>query len=448
MFMAAQYPRILAQRLRASLRGAISLLSPGQWLAVAVLAFSGMAAFGVAPDSTLDLALQEAVTRSLPHPTVAALPGADAAGYWREERVQRGDTLGRVLSRLGVDDPDALKFVHADPVARSLYQLKPGKPLRVETDAEGRLLALRSLAGNGELLSLSRTPEGLSASIGPAPTEVQWKMAAGEIRSSLFAAADAADLPDPVTRQLADVFEGDIDFYHDLRRGDRFAVVYEMRYVDGEPVGVGRIIAAEFVNDGRTFRAFLWRGADGYEGYRTEDGSALRKAFLRSPMEFSRITSGFTQARFHPILQTWRAHKGIDYAAPMGTPVRATADGKVLFAGMQNGYGNVIHIQHQGVFSTLYAHLSAFAPDIHPGSHVAQGAVIAFVGETGWATGPHLHYEFRVNNEQQNPDSVALPNGEPLTPSETATFLAGVAPALRQLALAGSSPRGLLAAGE
>ena len=446
--MIAQYPRILTQRLRASVRGAISFLSPGQWLAVAVLAFSGMAAFGVAPDSTLDLAVTEAVTRSLPHPIVTALPGADVDSYWREERVQRGDTFGRVLSRLGVDDPDALKFVRADPVARVLYQLKPGKPLRVETDADGRLLALRSPAGNGELLSLVRTPEGLSASIGPAPTEVAWKMAAGEIRSSLFAAADAADLPDPVTRQLAEVFEGDIDFYHDLRRGDRFAVVYEMRFVDGEPVGAGRIIAAEFVNDGRTFRAFLWRGADGYEGYYTEDGSALRKAFLRSPMEFSRITSGFTQARFHPILQTWRAHKGVDYAAPMGTPVRATADGKVLFSGVQNGYGNVIHIQHQGVFSTLYAHLSAFAPDIHPGSHVAQGAVIAFVGETGWATGPHLHYEFRVNNEQQNPDSVALPNGEPLTPSETATFLAGVAPALRQLALAGSSPRGLLAAGE
>ncbi|MEP6658087.1 MAG: peptidoglycan DD-metalloendopeptidase family protein [Betaproteobacteria bacterium] len=448
MSMTAQYPRILAQRLHASVRGVISFLSPGQWLAVTVLAFSGMAAFGVAPDSTLDLAVTEAVTRSLPHPTVTALPGADGDGYWREERVQRGDTFGRVLSRLGVDDPDALKFVRADPVARALYQLKPGKPLRVETDADGRLLALRSPAGNGELLSLVRTAEGLSASIGPAPTEVAWKMAAGEIRSSLFAAADAADLPDPVTRQLAEVFEGDIDFYHDLRRGDRFAVVYEMRYVDGEPVGAGRIIAAEFVNDGRTFRAFLWRGADGYEGYYAEDGSALRKAFLRSPMEFSRITSGFTQARFHPILQTWRAHKGIDYAAPMGTPVRATAEGKVLVAGVQNGYGNVIHIQHQGIFSTLYAHLSAFAPDIHPGSHVAQGAVIGFVGETGWATGPHLHYEFRVNNEQQNPDMVALPNGEPLTPSQKATFLAGVAPALRQLELAGSSPRGMLAAGE
>jgi murein DD-endopeptidase MepM/ murein hydrolase activator NlpD len=298
------------------------------------------------------------------------------------------------------------------------------------------------------MLSINRSGDALSAKLGPAPTTVQWKMASGEIQSSLFAAADEADLPDNVTRQLADVFAGDIDFHHDLKRGDRFAVVYELRYVDGEPVGAGRIIAAEFINDGDTFRAYLWRGPDGTESYYGEDGTPLRKAFLRSPMEFSRVTSGFSGARFHPVLQEWRAHKGIDYAAPLGTPVRSTADGKVVFAGVQNGYGNVIHIQHQGVYSTLYAHLSAFSPGIRIGAHVTQGDVIGFVGQTGWATGPHLHYEFRVNNDQRDPDTLALPHGDPLTAAQKVLFAERMAPARAQLVFAEKMPRALLAGGD
>ena len=261
-------------------------------------------------------------------------------------------------------------------------------------------------------------------------------MAVGEIRSSLFGAADAAGLPDAVTLQMADVFAGDIDFYHDLRRGDRFTVVYEMRYVDGEPVGAGRIVAAEFENRGRAIRAFLWRGDDGNEDYYADDGAPLRKAFLRSPMEFSRVTSGFSNARFHPILQDWRAHKGVDYAAPIGTPVRATGNAKVTFAGRQNGYGNVIQLQHQGAFSTLYAHLSRFAPQVRAGARVAQGEVIGYVGQTGWATGPHLHYEFRVGGEQRNPLTVALPTGEPLAPAHRLAFAERIAPAAAQLVLA------------
>src|SRR4029453_11557382 len=167
-------------------------------------------------------------------------------------------------------------------------------------------------------------------------------------------AADAAGLPDAVTLQLADVFAGDIDFYKDIQRGDRFAVVYEMRYIDGEALGTGRIIGARLENRGKTFRAFLWRDADGAENYYAADGAALRKAFLRSPMEFSRVTSGFSSARFHPILQMWRAHKGVDFAAPTGTPIRATGNAKVTFVGSQDGYGNVIELQHNGGFSTLY----------------------------------------------------------------------------------------------
>jgi len=237
--------------------------------------------------------------------------------------------------------------------------------------------------------------------------------------------------------QLAEVFAGDIDFYKDLQRGDRFAVVYEMRYIEGEPAGAGRIVAAEFENRGKTHRAFLFRDVDGSEGYYSADGAGMRRPFLRSPMEFSRVTSGFSNARFHPILQTWRAHRGVDYAAPMGTPVRATGNGAVAFAGLQGGYGNVIVLQHAGAFSTLYAHLSRFAPRIRAGARVSQGEIVGYVGHTGWATGPHLHYEFRVAGVQRDPMTLAaLPGGEPLPAARRTAFAARIEPAVAQIALA------------
>ncbi len=403
-------------------------MTPAQWGGLVVLALSGVAAFGLAPGTSLETVPTVTVLRALPHPQLTPLAAADS-GYWGEERIRRGDTVGSVLARLGVDDADALAFLRADPAARALYQLRPGKSLTVETDDDGTLRQLRFVAGNGQLLSIVRDGDRLSAASGPAPVDVQWKLASGEIRSSLFAAADGAGLPDAVTLQLADVFSGDIDFYKDLQRGDRFAVVYEMRYIDGEAVGVGRIVAALFENRGKSFRAFLWRDDDGAENYYAADGAALRKAFLRSPMEFSRVTSGFSNARFHPILQTWRAHKGVDYAAPTGTPVRATGNGRVQFAGVQNGYGKVILLQHAGAFSTLYAHLSRIAADAKSGARVTQGQVIGYVGQTGWATGPHLHYEFRVANVQRDPLTVALPGGEPLPAARRPAFIAGIAPA-------------------
>jgi murein DD-endopeptidase MepM/ murein hydrolase activator NlpD len=444
--MAARFLHILAEALPAA-RRAVTFLSRAQWIGIAVLAGSGMAAFGIAPDSGLESPpVETLVNRALPRPSVTSLATED--GYWLEERVQRGDTIGRLLARMGVEDAQALDFVRTDPIARQLYQIKPGKAVRLQTADDGRLLSLRFLSNSGELLVISRQNERLSAKLGPAPTSVQWKMASGEIRSSLFNAADAADLPDAVTRQLADVFGGDIDFHYDLRRGDHFTVVYEVRYVDGEPIGVGSIVSAEFVNNGTTYRAFLRRDPDGRDNYYAQDGSAVRKTFLRSPMEFSRITSGFSQARFHPVMQDWRAHKGIDYAAPIGTPVRVTADGKVLFVGTQNGYGNVIHVQHDGAYSTLYAHLSEFAPGLRPGMTVSQGDIIGSVGQTGWATGPHLHYEFRVNNEQRDPETLALPNGEPLTGAQKAAFATEIAPALTQLSIAQALPGRLLASGD
>ena len=426
---------ILAQSVHASARRSARAPTAGQWLAVALFGISGVAAFNLVANTAPDLTPIRVIRVDLPSPEVAVV-AAEGIGYWREDRIRRGDTIGSVLARLGVDDPAALVFLRTNPSARPLYQLRPGKPLSVETDDEGRLISLRFVTGDGERLTIARQGDEFAAQTTAAPVEIRWKMAAGEIHSSLFGAADAAGLPDSVTLQLADVFAGDIDFYHDLRRGDRFSVVYEMRYVDGEPVGAGRIVAAEFDNRGRAFRALLWRGDDGREDYFTDDGAPMRKAFLRSPMEFSRVTSGFSNARFHPIMQDWRAHKGVDYAAPTGTPVRATGNAKVTFAGKQNGYGNVIELRHQGAFSTLYAHLSRLAPQVRAGARVAQGEVIGYVGQTGWATGPHLHYEFRVGGEQRNPLTVALPSSEPLAPAHRLAFAERAAPAAAQLALA------------
>jgi murein DD-endopeptidase MepM/ murein hydrolase activator NlpD len=299
---------------------------------------------------------------------------------------------------------------------------------------------LRFLAGNGEILSVGRSASGFTTQREAAPADTRVTMRAGEIQTSLFAAADDAELPDAITLALADVFEGDIDFYHDLRRGDRFIVLYETRYVDGEPVGTGRILAAEFVNRGVALHAFLWRAPDGSEGYYDENGRSSRKSFLRSPMEFSRITSGFTQARFHPILHTMRAHRGTDFAAPMGTPVRATADGVVTIAGEQNGYGNVVILQHDGRYTTVYAHLSRFAEDVRSGARVRQGDTLGYVGQTGWATGPHLHYELRVDGEPQDALTAALPMATPVSDDERPAFAAGIASLAGELAVVRALP--------
>lgn len=421
--------------------------SPGQWLAIVVLSLSGVAAFGLAPDTALETVPTRNVVRALPIPVLAE---SDEAGstYWREERVQRGDTIGSLLARAGVDDADALQFLRTDPAARPLYQLRPGRPVRVAIDEDGELVALRFQTGAGDMLAIERSDGGLRAVREQATEEVRTMLRSVEIRSSLFGAADVAGIPDKVTLALADIFAGDIDFYKDVQRGDRFTVVYEALFVDGEPAGTGRILAAEFENRGVTLRAFYWRDADANDGYFTDAGRSARSTFLRSPMEFSRITSGFTMARFHPILQEWRAHQGIDYAAPTGTPVRVTADGVVAFAGVQNGYGNVIIVHHQGTYSTLYGHLSRFAPELKMGERVRQGDTIGHVGMTGWATGPHLHYEFRVAEQARDPMTIALPTAQPIGPDRMPAYQAAIIPLVESLALAHSLPGAALAATE
>jgi murein DD-endopeptidase MepM/ murein hydrolase activator NlpD len=234
---------------------------------------------------------------------------------------------------------------------------------------------------------------------------------------------------------MAEVFSGDIDFHKDLRRGDHFSVVYEAFYFDGQLVKTGRLLAAEFVNQDKAYRAVYFKDAQGHDGYYNADGQSMKRAFLKSPMPFNRISSGFSLARLHPVLQIMRSHKGIDYAAPTGTPVRAIADSVVSFVGKQGGYGNLVVLNHQSPYSTAYGHLSAYGKGIKRGGKIRQGQVIGYVGATGLATGPHLHYEFRVNGEQRNPLAMKLPTTYPLDSRTKAQFVAYSQPLAARLNL-------------
>jgi murein DD-endopeptidase MepM/ murein hydrolase activator NlpD len=399
----------------------------------AILPFVGVvAAFGIAPDTVTE---KVELTRVLEHVTLPTALGSTADDtYWLEERIQRGDTFAGLLTRLGVEDANAVDFLRSSPDALGLRQLVPGRMVRAHTTEDGRLLELRYSIGV-TMLTVKPEANGFRVSEAAAPLEKRILMKSAEIRSSLFAATDSAQLSDGIADQLAQVFSTDIDFHRDLRRGDRFTVVYEMYFDSGEPVKSGRVLAAEFVNQGKPYQAIWFEHANGQGDYYTIEGKPIKKAFLRSPLEFSRISSGFTTARFHPVLQRWRAHTGVDYAAATGTGVKATADGIVEFAGVQNGYGNVVILRHQKRYTTLYAHLSAFGREIRTGARVSQADVIGYVGSTGLATGPHLHYEFRIDDIHQDPLRVAMPDAPLITSEHRPAFEAVAAPMAQRLAL-------------
>jgi murein DD-endopeptidase MepM/ murein hydrolase activator NlpD len=390
----------------------------------------GVAAFGTARDSD-----RIVVRESVVEPLVLALPDPSAApvqAYWHETRFERGDTFAALLNRLGVDGADIALLLKQHGGSKPFRSLRPGMTVHAQTSDLGQLLELRFMGGESTVLGFARDGERFAVVDEPAELVRRVYLRKGEIRSSLFAAADEVGLPDSVTMQVADVFSGDIDFHRDLRRGDRFTVVYEVVHHQGRPLRSGRVLAAEFVNNRKALRAVWFVDEDGKGGYYAPDGSNLRKAFLRSPLEFSRVTSGFAM-RFHPLLREWRAHNGVDYGAPTGTRVRATADGVVDFAGRQGGYGNLVVLRHYGGITTAYAHLSGFASGVQRGARVAQGDVVGFVGATGWATGPHLHYEFRVNNTHRNPLTVAMPAAEPVAPHRMDAFRAVSGPLATQL---------------
>ena len=394
-----------------------------RWLvAISSLPLFGIvAAFGIAPETQ---------TRQIPVHTVIEglqLPYADASStvagnFWHEERIQRGDTMSALLDRLNVNDEDISGFLQSAKDSKSLRQLIPGRIVRAQTDSEGNLLALQYISSSESMLKVEKQAEGFKASDDAVPLESRLMMKSAEIKSSLFGATDAANIPDNIAMQIADIFSSDIDFHSDLQKGDKVTVVYESFYNKGELIKTGRVLATEFINSGKSYRAVYFQDHEGRGGYYTPEGKNLRKAFLRSPLEFSRITSGFTNARFHPVLKEWRAHKGVDYGAPTGTRVKAVADGTVAFVGKQGGYGNLLILQHQGQYSTAYGHLSAFARGLHKGSKVNQGDVVGQVGMTGLATGPHLHYEFRVAGVQRNPLSIAMPTAFPIAAQYKADF--------------------------
>lgn len=361
--------------------------------------------------------------------------------YVNEEKIRSGDTLATLLTRLGVDDKAAAGFIQSDSTARTVLHLKAGRQVQAEVTEDGALQRLSATMADSrdnpaKNIVIQRDGAGFKAFEAPATLEKRVEMRSGEIRSSLFAATDSAQVPDNVAMQIVEMFSTDIDFASDLRRGDRFNVVYETLWQNGELVRTGRILAAEFINAGKVYKS-VWFDEPGSKqggGYYGFDGKSLKKAFLKSPIEFSRISSGFAM-RLHPISGKWKQHKGIDFAAAIGTAIHAAGEGTVEFAGQQNGYGNVVVIRHWGKYSTAYAHMRGFAKGIHKGVKVGQGEVIGYVGTTGWSTGPHLHYEFRVNNEPRNPLSVDIPNAQPLAGAELQRFRAIAADMTHRFAL-------------
>jgi murein DD-endopeptidase MepM/ murein hydrolase activator NlpD len=402
------------------------------------LAGFGVTAFGIAPTASDETdfpkrLVTENVTPDGIQSQLDALAGHDLKLY-RTELTRASDTADSLLNRLNVSDSTAAQFLRTDQIANKLLEGRGGKMVRVQTDSNGMLVELiaRFAPANAELntthftrLSVKRIDGKLLSLNEVVPLTAQVRMASGTIRTSLFAATDQVRMPDNMTTQLADVFANELNFHSGLRKGATFSVLYEALTADGEPVSwgptaAGRVLASEIVNSGRAHSAVWFKDAQGRGAYYGLDGQSKKRAFLAHPLEFSRVTSGFA-TRVHPITQEWKQHKGVDFGAPIGTPIRAVGDGVVEFAGRQNGYGSVVEIQHAGQRSTLYAHMNRI--DVRQGQQVQQGQYIGEVGATGWATGPHLHFEMKVAGIQQDPSLLASAADAPvLTPNSRAEF--------------------------
>ncbi|MEJ2553665.1 MAG: peptidoglycan DD-metalloendopeptidase family protein [Gammaproteobacteria bacterium] len=368
-----------------------------------------------AASATLTVPAADSQTRGR---TVADKNGGDTSGPsggWRSVKVKRGDNLSVIFSRLGIS-PQALHNILAlGDDTRTLKHIRPGQMIKMELSGNSRLLGLKYEIDPVRSLRVWRNGDDhFKSSLIERPVEHRIAHTSAVITSSLFEAAQQAGLSDKLTMELAGIFGWDIDFALDIRDGDRFSVIYDDLYLDGKRLRHGDILAAEFVNNGASYRAVRYTDARGHTDYYSPDGKSMRKAFLRTPVAFTRISSYFTKGRYHPILHRIRAHKGVDYAAPIGTPVKATGDGKVIFVGRRGGYGNAIVLRHGVRYSTLYGHLSRFARGLHRGKHVRQGQTIGYVGMTGLATGPHLHYEFRIHGVHHNPLTVHFPDAAPL----------------------------------
>jgi murein DD-endopeptidase MepM/ murein hydrolase activator NlpD len=414
-----------------------------RWIAgaVGVSLFGVVAAFGTVHQVPDTVPVSQVVQSLSPSPAPTGEVGTSI--YFQESVSRRSETPAGLLNRLATHDEDAELILRSPRAMRPFRLLAPGTVIQAQIDQGGRLHSFGYLTERDTLLSLDRVGEGFQTFEGPAELVRRIEMRAGVIETSLFAATDAAGIPDSIAVQLSDIFGGEVDFHRDLRRGDGFAVVYESLSFNGRVVRADRVLAAEFSSRRQTFRAVWFQDASGKGGYYTPQGENLRKVFLRSPLEFSRVTSGFGLRR-HPILQQWRAHQGVDYGAPSGTRVKATGDGIVAFAGLKQGYGNLVVLKHHGGYSTYYAHLRGFARGLKPGRRVLQGETIGFVGQTGWATGPHLHYEFRVHDQNRNPLTMVFESAQPLLRIELPAFKRSSDPMLARLGLLRGSDLAML----
>lgn len=402
---------------------------------VALGLFVTAAALAVVKPPEAPTVYQASKLLDLPEPFPQPLADATTP-FISETQIRRGDTLAALLQRLRVQERGLQQFLVQNKDARSIYKLYPGRSIQAALDGDGNLLWLRynhtpAANENGKYVSKwlevsANGDESFTATEHSQAADVQVRIAESEINSSLFGATDSAGIPDAITLQMTEILGSKIDFMQDLRQGDRFRIVYESYSHEGQEIGAGKILALEFVNKNKAYEA-VWFATDKLPGsYYDFNGSSLKGAFLRTALKFSRISSTFGM-RKHPVHGGWRGHKGVDYAAPTGTPIHSTADGVVEFVGKQNGYGNTIIIKHHSNFSTLYAHQSRFAPGIKKGQAVSQGELIGYVGSTGWATGPHLHYEFRVDNKQIDPLSVDLPVARTLDGQQRKAFDRSVA---------------------
>lgn len=357
-----------------------------------------------------------------PAPETRAATPADTDGNWHQVTVKSGDSLATIFNKLDISAQQLHALLEQGGAAHNLKKIHPGQKLRVLTDEKQGLVKLSYPIDKLSTLEVSRNGEEFDISTSHRTPERREVSASATINSSLFLAANKAGMSDNITMELAGIFGWDIDFALDIRKGDSFTVLYEEIYLDGEHIDNGEILAAEFVNQGKRYQAVRYTDAGGRTDYYALNGESMRKTFLRTPVEFSRISSRFSTGRKHPILNKIRAHKGVDYAASTGTPIKSTANGKIIHIGKKGGYGNTIIVQHGTRYSTLYAHMSKYRGGLKNGSRVRQGQTIGYIGSSGLATGPHLHYELRVDGTHRDPLRVKLPGADPLNKKYMADF--------------------------
>ena len=386
--------------------------------------FGIFTAFGIAPQNLTGSITTANIIEELTLPNTENIINQNTEqSFWYKDHVHNDDTLNNLLSRLNIHDRDAINFIRNDTVASEIASsLRPSHVIEAQSDHDGNLISLEYQIDTDQFITIKRVPSGYEVNKVIHKLENHTILKSAEIKHSLFSATDEANIPDYIAEKIADIFESEIDFNTDLRRGDHLSVIYEGNYDQGELLKTGEVLAAEFVNNGKTYKAVGYKDSSGEMQYFSPEGKSLHKSFLRSPLEFTRISSSFSTGRFHPILQRIKSHQGVDLAAPIGTRIKASGDAIVEFIGQKGGYGNVILLKHEHGITTVYGHLSRFAEGLHKGKKIAQGEVIGFVGMTGLATGPHLHYEFMVNGEHRNPMTVALPKANPITDQNKTTF--------------------------